>query len=224
MNGAEEKRDPAQREGAGQGKERRKTIMKRRLFPVGFMFVITLVFISVTTVIYTLTRDTIELNETILRKRSILYAAGVEVPQNPREVDQVYTRRVEEARTGEVTYYRVSALDTDQVESYVVIVQGSGLWGTITAAVGFQEDLRELAGIEIIDQNETPGLGARIDEPWFKRQFRGKRPPLSTVPEDARAEQQEFQAITGATYSSNAIRTIINDIARDEIEKIAAAR
>ncbi|MFW6180464.1 MAG: FMN-binding protein [Spirochaetota bacterium] len=206
------------------GAEKKDSLFRKRLFPVVFMFVITLVFISVTTVIYTFTRDTIELNETIVLKRSILYAAGVEVPADPHEIDQVYSRRVEEARVDDTTYYRLSALDSDQVENYVVVVQGAGLWGTITAAVGYRENLQELAGIEIIDQNETPGLGARIAEPWFKRQFRGKTPPLSTVPEDAHAGEQEFQAITGATNSSNAIRTIINEIAREEIEKITAVR
>lgn len=196
--------------------------IKKRLFPIGFMFVITLVFISVTTIIYTFTKDTIELNETIVRKRSILFAAGVEIPTEPREIDEVYNLRVEEARNEGITYYRVTALDSEQVESYVVIVQGAGLWGTITAAVGYRENLQELAGIEIIDQNETPGLGGRIGEPWFKRQFRGKTPPLSTVGEDAQADENQFQAITGATNTTNAVRTIVNEIAEQEKERIEA--
>jgi Na+-transporting NADH:ubiquinone oxidoreductase subunit C len=80
-----------------------------------------------------------------------------------------------------------------------------------------EKDLKTLTGIEFIKQNETPGLGGRITESWFKEQFRGKRWPLSVVPEGDPAGDQEFQAITGATNTTNGIRDILNNrLARAE--------
>ena len=100
--------------------------------------------------------------------------------------------------------------DGSSVISHVIVTQGPGLWGDITAAIGYDERGSLITGIEIIDQNETPGLGGRIGEEWFKNQFREKSFPLSTVAEGESAGSREFQAITGATYSSEAIKDIVN--------------
>ena len=104
----------------------------------------------------------------------------------------------------------------------MIIKTGAGLWGDITATVGFDADLESFVGLEIIDQNETPGLGGRIGEVWFKEQFRGKRPPLATVPEGDPASDAQFQAITGASYSTAAIQDIMNtsqEYARMEVRE-----
>jgi Na+-transporting NADH:ubiquinone oxidoreductase subunit C len=85
------------------------------------------------------------------------------------------------------------------------------LWGEIESVVGVEKDLKTLTGIEFIEQNETPGLGGRITEGWFKEQFRGKRWPLEVVPEGEPAGDQEFQAITGATNTTNGVKGILND-------------
>jgi electron transport complex protein RnfG len=52
-----------------------------------------------------------------------------------------------------------------------------------------------ITAIKILNQNETPGLGARIIEPEFTRQFSNK--DLSAL--------NDIQAITGATISSRAV-------------------
>jgi Na+-transporting NADH:ubiquinone oxidoreductase subunit C len=189
-----------------------RSVVKSRVFPVVFMLVITLVFISVTSVIYTVTKDTIKLNERLLLKRAVLYSAGLIVPDDPKEAEALYDKRVEEisGENAEILYYIIRSLDSATVESYVISRTGPGLWGEITCTIGFDQGIRTFLGIEIIDQNETPGLGGRIGEPWFKEQFNGKIPPLSTVPEGKKTTENEFQAITGASYSTAAIQDIMN--------------
>ncbi len=189
-----------------------ESVIKRRVFPVVFMLVITLVFISVTSVIYTVTKDTIQLNERLLLKRAVLNSAGLTVPEDPKEAEVLYDQRVEEisGENGETLYYKIRSLDSTKVESYVISSTGPGLWGEITCTIGFDQEIQSFLGIEIIDQNETPGLGGRIGEPWFKEQFKGKIPPLSTVPEGEKTTENEFQAITGASYSTKAIQDIMN--------------
>lgn len=176
------------------------------------MLLVTVAFISVTTVIYTFTRDTIKLNERLRLKRAVLFAAGVRLPGDPGGIEKTFDGRVTEIMDdgGRVRYYEIRKEGTSDIESYVVIQTGAGLWGEITAGIGFDRDLESFRGLEVIDQNETPGLGGRIDEDWFKEQFKGKRPPLSSVPEGDPASENQFQAITGASYSTEAIQDIVN--------------
>jgi Na+-transporting NADH:ubiquinone oxidoreductase subunit C len=203
---------------------KKESAVKRRVFPVVFMLVVTLVFISITTVIYTYTKERISLNDRLRLKEAVLYSAGVPLPNNNAEVDRMYDERVTEVKdkAGHIRYFEVKAPNSSAVESYVVIRTGAGLWGEITTAVGFDANLQSFTGLEILDQNETPGLGGRIGESWFKDQFKGKQPPLTTVPEGDPTDQNQFQAITGATYSTTAIQDIMNkarDYARAEITK-----
>jgi len=192
----------------------KESVFKRRIFPVIFMLVVTLVFIAVTTVIYTFSEDTIRFNEALRARRAILYAAGIPVPESPQDTDRIYEETVKEIESTEenVEYYLVRGGPSEQPLA-VVVIRGPGLWGTITMAVGYDRAAGTIAGIEVIDQNETPGLGGRIGEGWFKEQFRGKRLPLRTVSEGETAGDTEFQAITGATYSSQAVRDIVNNAA-----------
>jgi len=199
-------------------------IVRRRIFPVLFMLVLTLIFISVSTVIYTLTKDTIKFNEALRLKKAVLYTAGIPAPDQPEKLEDVYLKRVNEVkdREGNLEYYIVQEDDTSTIKSYVIISTGSGLWGEITATVGYDREIKSITGIEIIDQNETPGLGGRISEIWFKEQFRGKQGLLESVSEGMLTDENQFQAITGATYTSNAIMDILNtttEVARSIINK-----
>jgi Na+-transporting NADH:ubiquinone oxidoreductase subunit C len=92
----------------------------------------------------------------------------------------------------------------------VFIRSGPGLWGEITAAVGFDTELASLTGVDFLKQSETPGLGARISEKWFTEQFRGKKGPFTTVGEGEPASESQFDAITGASITSNAVMSILN--------------
>jgi Na+-transporting NADH:ubiquinone oxidoreductase subunit C len=202
---------------------KKESFARKRIYPVAFMLLVTVVFISVTTVIYTFTKDTINLNERLRLKQAVLYAGGVKLSSDPAGIEKAFDDRVEEVKedSGRVRYYVIREEGADGIESYVVIQTGAGLWGEITAGVGFDSDLESFTGIEVIAQNETPGLGGRIDEAWFKEQFRGKKPPLSTVPEGDPASDSQFQAITGASYSTGAIQDIVNaarEYARMEIQ------
>jgi Na+-transporting NADH:ubiquinone oxidoreductase subunit C len=194
-----------------------KQIFKKRLFPILFMLAITVVFISVTTAIYTFTEEKIKINEKLVLKRAVLSAAGVTLPEDPAGIDNLYNRVVQEITdsSGKVLYYEVAESEYSSGKAYVIITTGSGLWGDITAAVGIDENVDTLTGIEIIDQNETPGLGGRITENWFTTQFRGKKGPLNSVPEGQTTSEQQFQAITGASYSTAAIKSIVNATLED---------
>ncbi len=94
---------------------------------------------------------------------------------------------------------------------YCIIEEGNGYQGKIKILVGIKPDLKTLWGIDIIEHQETPGLGARIGEAHFKRQFKD----LISVPQidlvkRSPASHNEVQAISGATISSRAVVKIVN--------------
>jgi len=190
---------------------------KERIFPILFMLIITAVCITIVSYIHLSTKEIVALNETLFLKKAVLFAASIQIPEDSQDVVDLYGKRIREVKTGgdEIKYFSVLDEETDQVKGYVVFQDGAGLWGEITAVIGYEKDLATLTGIDFIKQNETPGLGARIMEEWFRRQFKGKRPPLTMVPEDAPAGEKEFDAITGATRTSSAVMKILNSNAQN---------
>lgn len=83
----------------------------------------------------------------------------------------------------------------------------------ISLFICVDKDLETIKGIEALDHAETPGLGGRMTEEGFKRQFIGKKlkPKLSIVRGRETVGSNEVHAITGASYTSKGIEDIINE-------------
>ncbi len=185
-----------------------------RIYTVVFMMVVTLIFITVTSGIYLFTREKIIVNRTLFIKRAVLNACDIQISKNGSgaEVEKLYSERIREIvnSSGKLKYMKV--FDTDnKLAGYALIVKGPGLWGEIEAVIGFTKDLKRITGINFIKQNETPGLGARISENWFKEQFRGREGPFKLVPEGTAKGKNEIDAITGASITSNAVLDMVNE-------------
>lgn len=63
----------------------------------------------------------------------------------------------------------------DQVEAYIVPIEGYGLWDIIRGYIALEPDLNTVKGISFYENHETPGLGARITEDWFINSYKGKK-------------------------------------------------
>jgi Na+-transporting NADH:ubiquinone oxidoreductase subunit C len=176
---------------------------------VVFTILVTVVFVSPISLVYLVTKPKVELNEQVFLRRSVLYAAGLGVPPTPGEISALFDARVEERSGRGGSYYLVKD-EAGQPAGYVFRQSGPGLWGEITATVGFDARLEKLTGVDFLKQVETPGLGARIGEPWFREQFRGKRGPFTTVGEGEPSAENQFDAITGATLTSNFVKDLLN--------------
>ena len=193
----------------------KKTKAQERTHTILFMFVITVVCITAVSGTYLSLKDIIDRNQTLSIRKAILGAAGVEMPSGAAETDALYRARVVELAITNKTDLSVSMEYQihDQHNQPIAIVieeSGAGLWGTVRAVIGFMPPQNTLTGIRFTEQNETPGLGARIEEQRFKQQFIGKLGPFSTVPEGEPTQPNEFDAITGATITSTAVRDILN--------------
>jgi len=172
---------------------------------VGFMTALTALFISAVTGAHLLTRDAVARNRTRHIQRAVRAAAGL--PADPAAGENATVE------TGPGRY----EVETPAGRIVVRLAQGAGLWGPIQAAVGIRLADQTLAGFAVIAQSETPGLGARIEEPGFAAQFAGKRPPLTLAPEGARSPRPDtVDAVTGASITSRAVRDLVNAAAAAE--------
>ena len=98
---------------------------------------------------------------------------------------------------------------------------GSGFQGELRIMVGLSPDMTKLTGIKVLEQIETPGLGTKIvvdpsnkqDPYWFPAQFAGVHtsPEIIVIKNAKPTGKHEVQGITGATISSQAVTSILND-------------
>lgn len=77
-----------------------------------------------------------------------------------------------------------------------------GFGGRMDLIVGFFLD-GTISGYKVINANETPGLGSKVDEPRFKEQFSGIRPQKNLF--KVKQDGGEIDAVTAATISSRAV-------------------
>lgn len=88
---------------------------------------------------------------------------------------------------------------------------GPGLWGNVSLAIGVNADGSEIRGLQVLFNVETPGLGGRIAEPWFLNQFRGLKTASGVVfNQSGQKAENGFDAIAGATISSQAVKDTVN--------------
>ncbi len=87
-----------------------------------------------------------------------------------------------------------------------------GFQELINLMIGFDPATGTLTGYKVLDQQETPGLGQRIEtDTAFTQQFAGRVAPLKGVKLRAGGDPSQVQTITGATISSRAVIRIINN-------------
>ncbi len=102
--------------------------------------------------------------------------------------------------------------ENDEMIGYALPYEGNGFQGKIRLMVGLSTDLNKVVGLQVLDQVETPGLGAKVVEEDFTKQFNGlsANPQVECIKGAAPSNPNEIEAITGATISSKAVTTIIN--------------
>lgn len=105
----------------------------------------------------------------------------------------------------------VEALDAsgNQVGYVIRSTSKDGYGGAITLAVGVSMD-GTVTGIDFLTINETAGLGMKAREPKFKDQFNDKNPEVFQVTKNGASSEGEIDAISGATFTSNATTNAVN--------------
>ena len=89
------------------------------------------------------------------------------------------------------------------------VVTSEGYGGDIQFSMGVQND-GTLNGISILSIGETAGLGMNADTPAFKDQFVGKQVEKLQYTKNGATQDDEINAISGATVTTNAMTNGIN--------------
>jgi electron transport complex protein RnfG len=100
-----------------------------------------------------------------------------------------------------VTFYQ-GRRDSELVGTAFKVIAADGYSGNIEIMIGVKPD-QTLHSIEILTHAETPGLGDKITEPWFKKIFRDKG--LDNADWRVKKDGGDFDQITGATISPRAV-------------------
>ncbi|MEE4115969.1 MAG: NADH:ubiquinone reductase (Na(+)-transporting) subunit C [Marinilabiliaceae bacterium] len=112
----------------------------------------------------------------------------------------------------------VATLDNGS-RSFIMPLEGKGLWGPIWGYMALNEDLRTIYGVTFDHKSETPGLGAEINTSGFEDMFKNKTlfegdefkgilvQKGGANPNDNSA----VDAISGGTITSKALEAMIYD-------------
>ncbi len=183
-----------------------------KLYVVLFTAISTFIFVFVLALLNSATAPQVQKNLKLMAVKSVLNAFGIEYKTDDEALERFENEITVEERQG-LKLYKATV---NGKEIYAVIFTGSGLWGPITGVLAVDKDVSNILGLDFISQNETPGLGGRIEESWFKEQFRaekivdGKVQIVLGTPKDDK-EDGKVDGITGATLTSKSVEKIVND-------------
>jgi Na+-transporting NADH:ubiquinone oxidoreductase subunit C len=163
----------------------------------------------------------IRTNELVKLQRVILEVMDFpEAKQTSNEqVSAVFKDRVKTIELNANRIYEGLEKDGQTVKGYAFPVGGPGFWGPIYGMVGVGPQGERILNIDFYQHTETPGLGARMTEDWFRKQFVG----LRLTPREGdkkifhlkaagtKKASNELDAITGATGTSRGIEGFLNN-------------
>ncbi len=111
---------------------------------------------------------------------------------------------------GETVNYHTAVKDGENI-GYIFTVDEKGYGGTVSVMTAINTD-GTVAAVEIIDaSNETPGLGQNVKNSNFYTQFKGLADNITVIRGgSANADNNEINAVTGATISSKAVTKAVN--------------
>jgi len=180
------------------------------LYVVLFTFIVCAIFVVVLAVANEGTKDLVAANKQFATQSAVLGAFGIPYA-DAAEASAKYAGEVTEGKTPEYRSWKATVDGT----GYIAVEQsGAGLWGTITVILAATADAETVRGVRVLAQLETPGLGGRIEEPWFLGQYEGEKAPGGKVIMKAGAEASgkadadkangRVEGISGATRTSQA--------------------
>ncbi|MCX7843454.1 MAG: FMN-binding protein [Clostridia bacterium] len=186
---------------------------KEHIYTIVFMFIVSGVFTLFLAASNAYYLPVIKKNAELSRNKSILSAFGIE------SKDGSLGKAIEMVKVNGTEIY-VKRNEDNTIEAYAVPFTGSGLWGSISGYLAVSSDFAKIVGVDFTSHSETPGLGGRIDEKWFKEQFRGlsidKGKPLVYKA----GSEGDVDAITGATSTSKSVLQILNNVIESDLSRL----
>jgi electron transport complex protein RnfG len=153
-----------------------------------------------------------KLNEALSQVPALIWGESEAGQSEPTGSIKITPGSVVVDKNGKPTPYNVyRVVQDDRLKGWVIKATGQGYGDKLELLIGSDADLKKLTGLYVLEQKETPGLGAKIITPEWRSQFVGKVTdvPLQVVKGGQRGAAT-IDAITGATISSRSVTTIVN--------------
>lgn len=105
------------------------------------------------------------------------------------------------------TYYEGLSQSEEKI-GYVFLTSAKGYGGDIDIMVGIGND-GSVKGVTVLSISETAGLGMNAKNDKFLNQYKDKNSEISVI-KTGTPSDNEIQALTGATITSNAVTSAVN--------------
>ncbi len=170
--------------------------MKKNLTPVMVLFAVCVAVTAVVAFADFLTADKIEEN------------ARESETQTMRELMPEASNFTEASTSADKTYIGLD--DSGKTVGYVFVTTGTGGYaGDVVVMTAIDAD-GIVTGLQIIEDEETQGLGKNAHNEEYREQYVGKDTDAYTVVKGEPSAEGEIQALAGATKTSRAVTEAVN--------------
>jgi len=109
----------------------------------------------------------------------------------------------------------------NQLETIILPIYGKGLWSTLYAFIAIKKDGNTVQGLSFYEHAETPGLGGEVDNPNWKKLWKGKKiydenwkfaitlPKIKVDPTKPESIHQ-IDSLSGATLTARGVENLIH--------------
>lgn len=182
------------------------------------LFAITLVSGACLGFVYDLTKDPIA--QATIEKNNRTYQEVLSTANTFTEVEGSVEKIAEITASGELSGLGFGGVAIESVlegtdasgaaAGYVInSLSNDSYGGAVKISVGFDMD-GTITGVGIREINDTPGLGLKAKETDYRDQFIGKNAEVLSVTKTGATADNEIDAISGATVTSNATTNAVN--------------
>ena len=195
--------------------DKKKSFLGAMLKDAFILFAITLISGVLLGFFYDLTKDIIA-----QRKAEAKIAANQAVCPSAATFEEDEAIKAALAQNNVITFENGDTCEIDEVllgkdgsgnsVGYVITVTSkNGYNGDIQMSVGI--DLEGIVtGVEMLSINESAGLGANASKAEFREQYKGKAVEQFSVTKTGKTQDNEIDALSGATITSKAVTNGVN--------------
>ncbi|MDX1812351.1 MAG: Na(+)-translocating NADH-quinone reductase subunit C [Gammaproteobacteria bacterium] len=109
----------------------------------------------------------------------------------------------------------------DRIKRLILPVYGYGLWSTLYGFLALEADAQTVAGLSFYEQAETPGLGGEVDNPKWKKLWKGKQvydnegqvkleAIRGHVNPDSQQAAYQVDGLSGATLTTRGVSNLLH--------------
>lgn len=188
------------------------------LYIFTFIIIISIVFGVAISSVHFLTLPMLKKNESLHRNRIIAQAFMLDVEADNATAYQSVIDQKIEIDTVIAQGEKIEILKNTESGEIGFVFDGMGFWEPISGVIVMDQNIEQIVNLKILEQKETPGLGARIEEQWFTKQFQGLNIKWQAAEQkiiigatSSSDKSNVVDAITGASQTSMALMRMLNN-------------